>query len=105
MSSIPLTSPDQPNGTQSLLIGETNTALAVSRGSFQSTSAHFDAILELADGATYSGISFGARDKSISGECVFQTGTWMYTHTVASILPNRKNRHGRVYGILDRSIV
>lgn len=31
-------------------------------------------ILELADGTAYRGISFGAEDKSISGECVFQTG-------------------------------
>lgn len=28
----------------------------------------------LQDGSSYQGISFGAEDKSISGECVFQTG-------------------------------
>jgi len=33
-----------------------------------------DAVLELADGLALSGHSFGAQ-KSISGECVFQTGT------------------------------
>ena len=32
-------------------------------------------ILELADGTTYEGMGFGAPNKSISGECVFQTGT------------------------------
>jgi carbamoyl-phosphate synthase/aspartate carbamoyltransferase len=32
-----------------------------------------DMVLELADGLALSGHSFGA-DKSISGECVFQTG-------------------------------
>ena len=31
-------------------------------------------VLELADGTAYRGISFGAEGKSISGECVFQTG-------------------------------
>jgi carbamoyl-phosphate synthase / aspartate carbamoyltransferase len=34
----------------------------------------FDAILELNDGTLYSGISFGAPNKSVAGECVFQTG-------------------------------
>jgi carbamoyl-phosphate synthase/aspartate carbamoyltransferase len=33
-----------------------------------------DGVLELADGSAYRGISFGADGKSISGECVFQTG-------------------------------
>lgn len=31
-------------------------------------------VLELADGTAYQGFSFGAQGKSISGECVFQTG-------------------------------
>ena len=33
-----------------------------------------DAVLELADGTAFRGISFGAEGKSVSGECVFQTG-------------------------------
>lgn len=33
-------------------------------------------VLELADGSSHKGISFGARGKSISGECVFQTGEY-----------------------------
>jgi carbamoyl-phosphate synthase/aspartate carbamoyltransferase len=33
-----------------------------------------DGVLELADGSAYCGFSFGAEKKSISGECVFQTG-------------------------------
>lgn len=33
-----------------------------------------DGVLELADNSSYRGISFGAEAKSISGECVFQTG-------------------------------
>lgn len=32
------------------------------------------ATLVLQDGSSYQGISFGAETKSISGECVFQTG-------------------------------
>ena len=32
------------------------------------------AVLELADGSAFKGISFGAEGKSVSGECVFQTG-------------------------------
>lgn len=31
-------------------------------------------ILELADGTALKGVGFGAEGKSISGECVFQTG-------------------------------
>lgn len=31
-------------------------------------------VLEMADGTAYEGIGFGAEGKSISGECVFQTG-------------------------------
>lgn len=31
-------------------------------------------VLELADGSSYRGMGFGAEGKSISGECVFQTG-------------------------------
>ena len=33
-----------------------------------------DGVLELADGSAFRGLSFGAEGKSISGECVFQTG-------------------------------
>ena len=33
-----------------------------------------DAVLELADGTVFRGISFGASNKSVAGECVFQTG-------------------------------
>lgn len=36
-------------------------------------------VLELADGTAYQGFSFGAQDKSISGECVFQTGQSSYS--------------------------
>jgi hypothetical protein len=36
-----------------------------------------DAVLELIDGAAFRGISFGAQGKSVSGECVFQTGAHM----------------------------
>jgi carbamoyl-phosphate synthase/aspartate carbamoyltransferase len=35
-----------------------------------------DMVLELADGLALSGNSFGAPNKSISGECVFQTGEY-----------------------------
>lgn len=31
-------------------------------------------VLELADGTVYQGYSFGCPGKSVSGECVFQTG-------------------------------
>lgn len=33
-----------------------------------------DMVLDLADGTALHGISFGAPNKSVSGECVFQTG-------------------------------
>ena len=34
------------------------------------------ATLALQDGSAYQGISFGA-EKSVAGECVFQTGEWL----------------------------
>ena len=34
--------------------------------------------LELSDGSVYRGKSFGAPGKSVSGECVFQTGGLLY---------------------------
>jgi carbamoylphosphate synthase small subunit len=37
-----------------------------------------DAVLELSDGATFRGISFGAEGKSVAGECVFQTGLFCW---------------------------
>ncbi|KAH6904964.1 aspartate carbamoyltransferase [Coprinopsis sp. MPI-PUGE-AT-0042] len=41
-----------------------------------------DGVLELADGSAFRGISFGAQGKSISGECVFQTGMVGYTESL-----------------------
>lgn len=41
-----------------------------------------DAVLELADGSAFRGISFGAEGKSIAGECVFQTGMVGYTESL-----------------------
>ncbi|QRV95340.1 carbamoyl-phosphate synthase [Ceratobasidium sp. AG-Ba] len=40
-----------------------------------------DAVLELADGSTYAGMSFGA-ETSVAGECVFQTGMVGYTESL-----------------------
>ncbi|CAH7671111.1 protein pyrABCN [Phakopsora pachyrhizi] len=39
-------------------------------------------VLELADGTIYQGYSFGAQKKSISGECVFQTGMVGYPESL-----------------------
>ncbi|KZT38386.1 carbamoyl-phosphate synth [Sistotremastrum suecicum HHB10207 ss-3] len=41
-----------------------------------------DAVLQLEDGTTVKGISFGAPGKSVSGECVFQTGMVGYTESL-----------------------
>ncbi|EJF60824.1 carbamoyl-phosphate synthase [Dichomitus squalens LYAD-421 SS1] len=41
-----------------------------------------DAVLELADGTVFRGISFGAEGKSVAGECVFQTGMVGYTESL-----------------------
>ncbi|KAK0547893.1 Carbamoyl-phosphate synthase [Tilletia horrida] len=41
-----------------------------------------DMVLELADGTALHGISFGAPNKSISGECVFQTGMVGYVESL-----------------------
>ncbi|KAG8920509.1 hypothetical protein FRC02_000872, partial [Tulasnella sp. 418] len=45
-------------------------------------SSAFNAVLELADGSKYEGISFGASGKSVAGECVFQTGMVGYTESL-----------------------
>lgn len=42
-----------------------------------------DMVLELADGTAYRGFSFGAPNKSVSGECVFQTGAYSSTMLAA----------------------
>jgi len=39
-------------------------------------------VLELADGTAFQGFSFGAKGKSISGECVFQTGMVGYPESL-----------------------
>ncbi|RDX39517.1 hypothetical protein OH76DRAFT_1525959, partial [Lentinus brumalis] len=41
-----------------------------------------DAVLELADGTAFRGISFGAEGKSVAGECVFQMGMVGYTESL-----------------------
>lgn len=38
--------------------------------------SYSNAVLELSDGTLYTGISFGAEQKSVAGECVFQTGMY-----------------------------
>ncbi|KAG8851018.1 hypothetical protein FRB96_009500 [Tulasnella sp. 330] len=43
---------------------------------------HANAVLELVDGTKYEGASFGASGKSVSGECVFQTGMVGYTESL-----------------------
>ncbi|KAF5347801.1 hypothetical protein D9756_010273 [Leucocoprinus leucothites] len=48
----------------------------------ENTTEIIDGVLELADGSAYCGISFGAEKKSISGECVFQTGMVGYTESL-----------------------
>ncbi|KAG0704073.1 hypothetical protein DFH29DRAFT_913533 [Suillus ampliporus] len=41
-----------------------------------------EAVLQLNDGSAFRGISFGAEDKSVAGECVFQTGMVGYTESL-----------------------
>ncbi|KAH9942638.1 carbamoyl-phosphate synthase [Amylocystis lapponica] len=41
-----------------------------------------EAVVELSDGTAFRGISFGAEGKSVSGECVFQTGMVGYTESL-----------------------
>lgn len=51
-----------------------------------STASTSKMVLELADGTAFQGFSFGAKGKSISGECVFQTGK-LATSTYISSSP------------------
>ncbi|KAH9927604.1 carbamoyl-phosphate synth [Fomitopsis serialis] len=48
----------------------------------QNDQATSEAVLELADGTAFRGISFGAEGKSVAGECVFQTGMVGYTESL-----------------------
>ncbi|KAH8109140.1 carbamoyl-phosphate synth [Phellopilus nigrolimitatus] len=47
-----------------------------------SPSKNGNAVLELSDGTAFQGISFGATEKSVAGECVFQTGMVGYTESL-----------------------
>ena len=53
--------------------------------SVQNDAKLVDAVLELADGTAFKGISFGAEGKSVAGECVFQTGAQFF-FSVSSVL-------------------
>lgn len=57
-----------------------------------------DGVLELADGSAYCGISFGAEMKSVSGECVFQTGS-MRLQRVFWLVSYNHPRHGWIYRV------
>ena len=50
-------------------------ASPIAASSVQDENTLVDAVLELADGTAFRGVSFGAEGKSVAGECVFQTGT------------------------------
>ena len=62
-------------------------------------------LLELADGSAYEGYSFGA-DKTISGECVFQTGALMMLLTWQVSLSHtaRFSREQEWLGTLNHSL-
>lgn len=63
---------------------------------------HLDAVLELADGSAYQGISFGVEGKSVSGECVFQTGGYFDSFVFAYLTCCR---YGWVHPVLDGPII
>lgn len=68
----------EPNGIQRVLNGYPNFPVSpIVSGSLSDGGTDWlDGVLELADGSAYRGISFGTEGKSVSGECVFQTGTF-----------------------------
>lgn len=55
-------------------INETDAESSASAGTSAARRTPAKMVLELADGTAFQGYSFGAPRKSISGECVFQTG-------------------------------
>lgn len=61
------------------------------------------AALVLQDGSSYQGISFGSEKKSISGECVFQTGKFFFFAFVKHVKLKKKTHKYR-YGWLPRII-
>ena len=64
-----------------------------------------DGVLELADGSAYRGLSFGAEGKSISGECVFQTGLSLGYIFMNKVIAKFEFRYGWIHRILDGSIL
>lgn len=52
-----------------------------------------EAVLELEDGTAYKGRSFGAESKSVSGECVFQTGKFVVHALSGSSILSLLSRH------------
>lgn len=73
------------------------------------------AALVLQDGTSFQGISFGSEAKSISGECVFQTGMTRAKAIYYKLPPLLSLltypaclfslRYGRLSGIIDRSVL
>jgi Carbamoylphosphate synthase small subunit len=63
------------------------------------------AVLELTDGSSFRGISFGADGKSVAGECVFQTGQSASPDLVYPSSHIFGIRHGGIHRILDRPFV
>lgn len=63
---LPRSASNYPNGLPSS---------SIAAASSQDGNTLADAVLELADGTAFRGISFGAEGKSVAGECVFQTGS------------------------------
>lgn len=79
----------------------------VASAGITSSDADVDAVLELSDGSAYRGISFGAEGKSITGECVFQTGAFSVISGKFLVVfkDNFFSRNGWLHGIVDRSLV
>jgi len=73
----------EPNGIQRVLNAVTSVPVSPIVSSVSDGGTDWsDGVLELVDGSAYRGISFGAEGKSVSGECVFQTGIRSTLHRV-----------------------
>jgi hypothetical protein len=58
-------------------------------------------VLELVDGTAFQGFSFGAKGKSISGECVFQTGKPVYQmHSINTLHTPSLHTHLRMMNVM-----
>jgi hypothetical protein len=83
------TTPAMTNGSRSRKPSLTAPAGLASWKAASGVDASKSMVLELEDGTAYQGVSFGAPSKSVSGECVFQTGEFRRSSRRVGLIPRK----------------